>query len=396
MRGKATFLFFLGMIVVGLSCAPVEDRKKAPSVALKDEGKEDPVPEEPVIIPAELKPRLQAALQHIHARELDTTFNFWTIFHGILGMGLDTPLVERETGKRHNAVEYICQGGKLNGLEFIIHPEGIGVRIGPVPDGQGHQDQFAAEMGQWGMKADRKFIIQGKEFTFLDFVRYSKAFASPHQLELTSYGKVKGAREKGQELSWAIVLIPQYFGIDVPPWINKFGEKVSLESLIRAELKIDMPNAACGGTHSLFGLTWAYHLHLQKGGKTEGVWADVAAHLEKYKGMARKYQNPDGSFAESYVNGPGEPPDATRRINTTGHTLEWLALYLPEDELRAPWVQDAVMVLCKTILDRPHTGIDGGGLYHATHGLHLYHHRLFGPFNPANPPLMPPVPKRKP
>ena len=48
------------------------------------------------------------------------------------------------------------------------------MRLGPVPDGQGHQDQFVAEMAQWGMKPDAKFTIEGKDYTFLDFVRFSK------------------------------------------------------------------------------------------------------------------------------------------------------------------------------------------------------------------------------
>jgi len=40
--------------------------------------------------------------------------------------------------------------------------------------------------------------------------------------------------------------------------------------------------AACGGTHRLFGLSWVYHLHLQKGGKTEGVWRAIADKVVTY------------------------------------------------------------------------------------------------------------------
>ena len=138
-----------------------------------------------------------------------------------------------------------------------------------------------------------------------------------------------------------------------------------------------MPKAACGGTHSLFGLTWVYHLHLQKGGKVEGVWADVDAHLKKYKELARKFQHDDGSFSTQYVNEAEDEKNSDRRINTTGHTLEWLALCLSDEELREPWVQDAVMALCKMILDKAHTDVDTGSLYHATHGLHIYYDRVF-------------------
>ncbi len=366
MRGKAIYLFLFSGLLVGLSCAPgerkteVEKEKSAPLVAL----------------PKEMKPRVEAALKNIHDRDLEISHSFWTIFHGILGMGFDSTLLDRTTGKKYNAIEFVREGRKeagkgIRGLKFLPLPEGVDVQIGPIGAGQGHQDQFASEMAQWGMKADAVFIIDGKEYTFLDFARYSKARASALKREHPD------GDTRIQELGWAIIMIAEYFGVDTPPWTNKFKEEVSLEKLIGTELQVFMPKAACGGTHSLFGLTWVYFRHLEKGGKTDGVWKDVAAHLRKYADQAKKFQNSDGSFSSEYVNEGGLAEDADRRINTTGHTLEWLALYLPDDELKAQWVQDAVMALCKMVLDRSDEDIDGGSLYHATHGLHIYYDRVF-------------------
>ena len=52
--------------------------------------------------------------------------------------------------------------------------------------------------------------------------------------------------------------------------------------MVRYELNQPIEeNAACGGTHRLFGLTWAYFRHLERGGKTVGVWKDVDATLRK-------------------------------------------------------------------------------------------------------------------
>lgn len=400
MASKVGFFFLLALIAVGVSCAPVDQPKK---VAIKDADKEAPPP--PVEVPKELKERLQSTLKHVHARQMDTTFNFWTIFHGILGTGLEMTLVEdHETGKVVNAIDYICKGGKLNGLRFVPQgkegEDGVDVQLGPVPDGQGHQDQFVAEMIQWGLPADRKFLIDRKEYTFQDFIRFSKARASATRLDTVSYGKARGSRPKGQELSWAILVIAHAYGVDTPPWENRYGEKVTLEDLIRAELQIDNLKAACGGTHSLFGLAWVYHLHLQKGGKDEGIWAEVRKHLDHSKELARKNQNEDGSFPMEYQNAKGpildprEKEQKQDRINTAGHVVEWLALYLTDEELRAPWMQDAVMSLCKSILDSSHDEIKGGALYHATHGLHIYHDRVFGPFSPTNRPLIPLPPKK--
>src|SRR5262249_9668550 len=116
---------------------------------------------------------------------------------------------------------------------------------------QGHQDQFIAEMAQWGMPRTKTFNVAGRDYTFEDFIRYSKARASTTQK---------------QELSWAIIIIGQFYGTDVS-WINKDGDQLHYNDVVRYELDQPINEAACGGTHRLFGLTWAYHLHMKNGGK---------------------------------------------------------------------------------------------------------------------------------
>jgi hypothetical protein len=205
--------------------------------------------------------------------------------------------------------------------------------------------------------------VGGKVYTFGDFVNHAKA-----RVRLNDK----------QELSWAIIIVGQYFGTDVR-WTNRAGETIAFEDVVRYELNepiIDCP--ACGGTHRLFGLTWVYHLHLQHGGKTVGVWKDVEACIARFKALARKYQNRDGSFSTNYFRGPGNVRDTQQRMATTGHILEWLALALSDAELREPWVQDAVNALVLMILENRAKGLDGGALYHAAHGLEIYRARVFG------------------
>jgi len=52
-------------------------------------------------------------------------------------------------------------------------------------------------------------------------------------------------------------------------------------------------------------------------------------------------------------------------------------------------VQDAAGALALLILDRQNRGIESGALYHATHGLHIYHDRVFGPMPDRKPPVVP-------
>jgi hypothetical protein len=310
-----------------------------------------------------LQGRIDKALEQVRDRPLLTTNGFWTIFHGILGLGPSVELVNPETDKRVNAVDYICNGGDVRSMRFLPTKDGLDVETGQMFVSQGHQDQFIAEMAQWGMPSDRTFHVLGKDYTFMDFVRHSQ---------------MRAQTTAEQELSWAMLVIGQYLGTDIR-WTNRAGEALQFEDLVRYELKQPMDTAACGGTHRLFGLTWVYHIHLQKGGKTEGVWKEVAATIARHKELARTYRNADGSFSTSFFRGPGNVSDIQLRMNTTGHTLEWLALALTVAELRQPWVENAVNALTQMFLDIQDSSMEGGSLYHAMHGLLLYYARAYGP-----------------
>jgi hypothetical protein len=358
----------VGLALVWTGCAPVGDTKPyqlpAPAPgdtapAAKDSATEAiPLPHEA----NPLQARIESALQQVRDRDLHTTNSFWTIFHGILGVGPETAtLLDPLTNQRTNAIKYIRDGGEIRGLEFIPTKDGLDVRTGPQFVGQGHQDQFVAEMAQWGMKANTPFLVHGKEYRFADFINHTRMRARVSQ---------------NQELSWAIIILGQYLGTDLH-WTNGFGEELQFEDIVRYELDQPVDSAACGGTHRLFGLTWVYHLHLRRGGPKIGVWKDVAAKLADYEDRARRFRNADGSFSTRYLAGPDNTRDPQVRIGTTGHVLEWLSLALPDARLHEPWVQEAANALALMILDGQSTSIESGALYHAAHGLRLYHDRMF-------------------
>ena len=360
MRRCLWVLFVVLLAFTGIACPP----SPPPVDSKKDEAKTDkpPVPVENV---AQLKPRIEGALERVYSNELTTKHGFWTVFHGILGIGLEkTMITDVKTGKKMKAIDYICEGGELPGLKFEPTKDGLDVYMSNDLTflAQGHQDQFVSEMAQWGMKPDHKFHVGKFDYTFDDFIRQSTMRASVTQK---------------QELSWAIIMISQFHGTDYQ-WTNSLGERLKFDDIVRYEIDASIDEAACGGTHRLFGFTWAYHLHLNKGGKKEGVWLDVAAKIKRYKARAKQLQNRDGTFSNNYFKGPGaDEPDTNKRIGATGHILEWLALAMTDEELREPWMQNAVNALVLLILDLPDRA-DGGGLYHAAHGLHIYYERVFG------------------
>lgn len=361
--------FFIGLIAL-VSCAPVSAPAPSPAGAAR--------PEQISIMPKAyepgLKSRVRQAIDQIRRRELQTNYAFWTVFHGILGLGPTLELTEAETGRRVNALDHICAGRDLRGMDFRATGHGYDVFMGQIGVSQGHQDQFIAEMAQWNMPIDRKFTISGHAATFGDFIRHCQ---------------MRARVSANQELSWAILVIAQYLGTDFA-WTNGYGEHLRFDDLVRYELAAPVEDAACGGTHRLFGLTWAYHLHHRSGKVTQGVWADVVSKTATYRDRARQLRNPDGSFSTEFFRGPGHAPDPTLRINSTGHIFEWLALALTDAELRENWVEEAANALALMIIDAGDRPIEGGSLYHAVHGLLIYYARRFSSSDLGE--LNPPVP----
>jgi hypothetical protein len=373
------FVFgLLVALVVADGCAPTDDPIPAATtteegesgsagdaVAAKEEKQpaQDKQPEKVLAsVPATLRSRIEAAVRNVRQRRLYSTNAFWTVFHGILGLGPGVKLTDKQSGEQTAALDYISSGGELRGLRF--KPTLVGVEVITTGDGvgQGHQDQFIAEMAQWSMPAKRRMVVGGKDFTFMDFVRQSQ---------------VRARVNANQELSWTILIVAQYFGTNVS-WTNLFNEKLHFDDVLRYELAAPIETAACGGTHRLFGLSWAYHLYLQKGGQIAGLWSGVPEKTARYRDLARRFQNSDGSFSTSYFRSRGNAPDKNLRIGSTGHILEWLALALSDEELREQWVQDAASALALLILDLQGSPIDSGSMYHAVHGLQIYHARVFG------------------
>jgi len=361
----------LPLLVVSFSCAPnSEDGSSDDPVGEGDGPRKAPAP---IPIPSAHKDRIDAVLKHVRQRDLFPDHAFWTIFHGILGVGPDDAVIfDPDAKKRIKAIDYIASGGEVNGLDFVPTPDGVEVVTMPGSIiGQGHQDQFVAEMAEWDLPRDKKFMVDGKEYTFDDFIRQSRAHAS---LTTKSF-----PGPDPLELTWTIVIVSKYYGPDYH-WTNSRGEKLSVEDMAKYELEQPIADSlVCGGTHRLFGLTWAYYLHRNGGGKKEGTWKKVADTIADYENRARMLQNPDGSFSTRYLQGPGNDPDIQLRIATSGHILEWLALAMTDEQLRQPWVEKAADALALMVLENSFSNLDAGSLYHATHGLELYRARLWGP-----------------
>jgi hypothetical protein len=376
----------IGASIVG--CLPNSNNQ--PTAANPNPTPAQPaVQEKPIVAPHNgakpsdpLRMRIEAALESVHRRDLLTTNSFWTIFHGILGMGPGATLKEPGTNNRYNALDYIFseRGGNIRGLAFV--PTTVGkevgldvITVGKDPflkehEAQGHQDQFVAEMIQWGVSPNREIKIAGlpdRTFKFQDFVTESKARARVDQ---------------DQELGWCLIVVAEYGGGTEAEWTNRFGQKLKFEQMLEYEMKADMNIAACGGTHRLFGVAWAYHRHAAHCKKHDkamsDVWKRAKEYLEKYKNLSHEWQAPDGVFSTGYYREKQYAPEIEPRMATSGHILEWLAQYVTDEEIRSEWMEKGARSLSQVILDSDRVPVASGSLYHAAHGLAVYHERRYG------------------
>lgn len=368
MKRYALLTFSLGLVaLVCTGCPPASITPSSPTVphaTLPAVSKNDP-----------LKSRLEAAIDSVIHRDLEVSHGFWTVFHAILGLGPEVMLIDRGSNQHLKALDYVRSGKPMPGLNFDARLQGVDVLNATDADryfAQGHQDQFVAEMAQWRVPLELPFTVKGKDYHFADFLQFSKARAS-----LTH----------NQELAWAIHIIGEYDGTDAT-WTNMYGEHLTLEDLIKYELDspIDPEESvkrgqlplSCGGTHRLFGLSWVLHLQQQKAGQLKGVWKDAQERLNELKKVAHSFQNEDGSLSTNWFVRKGNDAESSQRLFTTGHTLEWLALAISDEELRDPWIEQAVSYMCQLFLELQSQPIEGGAMYHAVHGLTIYYARRYG------------------
>ena len=123
-------------------------------------------------------------------------------------------------------------------------------------------------------------------------------------------------------------------------------------------------------------MSYARNAYLHSGKRLTGVWAQADQKIRRYKSAAKHYQNQDGSFSTEYFAGPGFAIDFAKRLEVSGHMLEWIIMASTKKELDEPWVRNAVNVISKDLLEQKNVAAKCGPLYHALHGLVLYRDRM--------------------
>jgi hypothetical protein len=237
---------------------------------------------------------------------------------------------------------------------------------------EGHPSQFLALLTHSNLPVTHQFLVQGKVVTLSDMLNNT----------------MKEVNTK-EEVTWVLWALQQYLSPDAT-WYNHENEFWSIERLVQIESGAPVVGAPCGGNHRLFALTRARDKYLKLGNPLRGVWLQADQKIKQHIEIARSLQNSDGSFSSAFYKGPMHTNDVNERFNTTGHTMEFLSIALPEQRLHEQWVRNAVWTLSRELVIHRDTQIDCGPLFHSLDALILYRDRIRPKAPQSDQPVLPP------
>ena len=291
----------------------------------------------------------------------------WQILHGALVYKRDFLVYDQQ--RPVAAIDHLLAGGSMRGWDLQpVTVEGTdhrGLRVlmaEGTKAGQGHADQWLAVLAQCELPPSQTIVVEGVNYTIADLVRQVQSDVP---------------RNHQREYSWTLIGLTTYLPTD-QNWIASDDQTWSIEQLLRSEVEQDLADSACGGTHQLIGIAMALNRHLQQQGKLTGTWKRADDKIQQAIRLARKHQNPDGSFSTAFLTSRRTSLDLAENLGASGHVLEFLVLAMDDQQLSEPWVQRAAERLTKIFELTKSVDLECGKLYHAAHGLALYRDRIYG------------------
>jgi hypothetical protein len=307
-----------------------------------------------------LRGKVRNVLSHYQKRNLNTRdHNPWEVMHAFVAFNVET-MIHRDgpDGPPVNAIGWMLWGGRCRGQQMLTlsrgrphAAEGVGV--------QGHPAQLLAILAQSRVSAKTPMRIDGKEFTLDDLIQ-------EEMLDCRA----------GSELTFKLISFAHYRPSDTT-WRSRDGQAWSIPRLINAEIKAPVRGAACGGTHRLFGISYAFKTREKEGRPLDGEFLRAKQYITSYQRYAFSLQNPDGSFSTEWFSRRDNRPDIERKIQTTGHITEWLVFSLADEQLREPALVKSVDFLATSLAREPNRAWSIGPLGHALHALLMYDERVF-------------------
>ncbi|QDT97781.1 hypothetical protein [Gimesia aquarii] len=282
----------------------------------------------------------------------------WEIYHGILAFRQDYQI--RQNNKTVNALDWISSGAYYDNKPWFQKTEfgGRAHRYTKENAFEGHKNQSLAVLAMANVPLDHQFQTPDGPITVADIVRDA-------QKEI----------QENEEVTWSLWALVHYLGPDAT-WVDKKGEEWRMDDLVYMQNETLSNDSACGGTHALFALSYARNTYKNAGHRLRGYWLEADQTIKRYIEEAKAMQNLDGSFSYDYFFQKSESENFQERLETTGHTLEFLMMALPDDRLNEEWVRKAISLMANDIIENKDEPVDYSALYHAIDGLVIYRNRM--------------------
>ncbi len=278
----------------------------------------------------------------------------WAVMHALLAFGNEYEMIHGQG--RVNAIGWMCHNGTCR-TQRIFTPNGIGFTPNVGGGVQGHEGQFLAILAQSNVPLNYPIQIGSAKFKVEDLVRYEMATC----------------KEKS-ELTFKLIGLSYYLDSN-KQWRANDGKVWTISKLIQEEMAQPIIGAACGGVHRLMGFSFSIRQRQLQGQPLNGQYARAAKFVRDYVEYTWQLQNPDGSFSTSWYEGRANEPNDERKVQTSGHMLEWLMYTLSDDELKNPRVGRAIDFLLTKIYDKRENKWPIGPRGHATRAVALYQGR---------------------
>ena len=285
----------------------------------------------------------------------------WGMLHAILPFGLDAYI---DSNKRYNAIAYLAGNNPGRNLRMLSTTNGGRIVARSGVGLQGHQAQTLAIFAQVGVPADYSLIVNKRKFIVNDLVKTEML-----------------ACKAGEELTFTLIGLSHYLPTDTK-WRSADGQSWDFERLLKEEMAQSVVGAACGGTHRLMGLTYALRQRKLEGLPLTGQWARAETYLNDFQTYAWQLQNRDGSFSTDWFEGRADSGDLDRKLQTTGHILEWLVFAAENESLQDERVVRGISFLASNMMNERSHEWQVGPKGHALRALSLFHRRTFNSDRP--------------
>lgn len=300
---------------------------------------------------------IRACLRYYYARpEVADKRSNWGMLHSIMVYGIDTKIIVGR--KQYSAIAWIagnnpCRGQRLlvEGLDGIEATNGVGL--------QGHQGQMLAIFGMCGVPRDYPLYAGNNKYAVEDVIR----------------AEMDTCRDDA-ELTFTLIALSHYLDTDAT-WTANDGQRWDFERVIRAELAQPIVGSACGGTHRLMGLSHALRKRRAEGKPVTGQWKRAELFLDDFQSYCYRLQNRDGSMSTNWFEGREDSGDLDRKIQTTGHMVEWLLTITPDSQLQNPRLVNAVRFLLASMYNQRTRDWAIGPKGHALRSLAMFYERAY-------------------